>query len=77
LLAYVLIGKAQAMPYVVTEVAFTATLYLLTVLGTHQFGFDGAAIAYLLNYLLYLATMYVLVLGPGRRTLFPPAPATK
>ena len=62
LLAYVLVGKAMMKLVVVTEIIFAVTLYFLTLLATHEYGFKGVAIAYAMNYVLYLIAMYCIVI---------------
>lgn len=62
LLGYVLLGKAMMKIFIVTEIVFSASLYLLTVFAANQFGFKGVAMAYALNYFLYFVTMYIVVM---------------
>jgi len=68
IVAFLMIGKKLTRLYIVTEIAFTGLLYVLTVLATQAFGFQGVSIAYLATYILYGLTLYVLILStPGRR----------
>lgn len=62
LLAYVLVGKAMMKMVVVTEIIFSASLYFLTIFATNEYGFKGVAIAYTINYVLYLIAMYCIVI---------------
>lgn len=62
LLAYVVIGKGMSTIFVVTEVLFSISLYLITVFLSKLIGIDGITAAYALNYAFYLTTMYWLVL---------------
>lgn len=61
LLGYVLVGKAMMKTFILTEIAFSASLYFFTLYAIHQFGFKGAAMAYAFNYFLHLITMYGIV----------------
>ncbi|WP_426190292.1 O-antigen translocase [Massilia sp. DWR3-1-1] len=62
LLGYVLIGRGMMLPYIVTEILFSITLYGLTIYATQLFGFPGVSVAYAVNYTIYLIAMYWLVL---------------
>lgn len=67
LLGYVLVGRAMMLPYIITEIVFSASLYLLTLLATQRFGFPGVAAAYAVNYLVYLCVMYwIVMVRPAR-----------
>ncbi len=61
LLAYVLVGKAMMKMFVITEIFFSLTLYLLTSYAVKNFGFQGVSIAYAINYFLYFLAMYFIV----------------
>jgi PST family polysaccharide transporter len=62
LLGYVLVGRAMMVPYVITEIVFSVSLYGVTLLATDRLGFPGVAAAYALNYALYLCVMYWIVM---------------
>jgi PST family polysaccharide transporter len=62
LFAYVVIGKARAGVFIATEILFSVSLYVLTIICTQIMGTDGLSAAYAANYALYLATMYWLVM---------------
>lgn len=63
LLAFVLLGKAMMIAFVITEIGFSAMLYLFTITITKIVGFEGVAMAYALNYTLYFIAMYLIVFG--------------
>jgi polysaccharide transporter, PST family len=63
LLGYVLIARARTVQFIVMEIAFGFGLWVLTVFGIGLFGFKGVSIAYTATYTLYLATVFVLVVG--------------
>lgn len=59
LLSYLLLAKAMARAFVVTEVVFSATFVLLAYVFVNRHGLVGVAYAYTANYVLYLACMIV------------------
>lgn len=61
ILGYVMLGRAMTKPFVITEILFSFTYYLLIILMTQQYGFQGISWAYALNYLIYWITLYFLV----------------
>ena len=69
LLAYVVIGKAMLKTFVVTEVFFSISLYLLTILLARLVGPSGLTMAYAVNYSLYFIVMYWIVM---HRPIFKP-----
>lgn len=69
LLAYVVIGKAMMKTFIVTEVVFSMSLYLLTMVFAHLAGPTGLTMAYAVNYMLYFSVMYWVVM---HRPLFEP-----
>lgn len=56
-LAYLLIGKAMIKHFIVAEVFFAASFYLLTKLFTSWFSVEGVVVAHAVNYLLYWIAM--------------------
>ena len=60
-LAYIMLGRAMVKVYVITEIAFSASFYLLTWLLVSKWGLEGVAIAYAVNYSLYWGCMIYLV----------------
>ncbi len=52
-LGFVLLGRALTTPYVITEIVFSLSLYMLTLLLTPVLGLKGAVIAFAINYVLY------------------------
>jgi PST family polysaccharide transporter len=61
ILAYLMLGKAMTKYFVITEVAFSISFYVIVVFMTDFFGFKGVALAHAGNYLLYWIVMYFLV----------------
>jgi len=62
LFAYVVIGKARSGVFIATEILFSVSLYILTIVCTRTMGTDGLSAAYAANYGLYFAAMYWLVM---------------
>ena len=58
--AYLLMAKAKIFLFVLTEIIFSTTYYLLGVLCVHFFGLEGSTIAYMINYVLYFICMIVI-----------------
>jgi PST family polysaccharide transporter len=65
-LAMQMIAKAMVKMFLITEIIFTVSLIILSVLMVKQFGGIGSIYAYCINYFLYLIT----VLFIFRKTLF-------
>lgn len=61
ILAYVMIAKAMTITYILTELAFNATLILITITLVNKYGTIGATYSYAINYFLYLITMMVVL----------------
>jgi PST family polysaccharide transporter len=61
LLAFVMLAKAMARMFIITEIIFNLTYVLLSYLFIHRYGLVGATYAYATNYLLYLITCYLLI----------------
>lgn len=57
LLGCVLVGRAMVAPYMVTEIAFSASWILIVWWATDLFGEGGAQIGYFLNYSAYLVAL--------------------
>lgn len=53
ILAYVMISKAIFRFFIVTEVLFSLSFYLLAVVLTESYGLEGVSMAHALNYLMY------------------------
>lgn len=51
--AYLLLGKAMFKTFMITEVIFSTSFVVLTILLTKEFGFQGVAIAHAINYFIY------------------------
>jgi len=59
-LAYLMVSKAMIKTYIVTEIIFSMSFYILTIVFVSIRGLEGVTHAYALNYLLYLVTMVIL-----------------
>jgi polysaccharide transporter, PST family len=60
ILGYILVGRASTGAFVVTEVLFSVSLVLVTMLLTPRYGLQGAVISFSLNYLIHWFFMYIL-----------------
>jgi PST family polysaccharide transporter len=58
LLAFLMLAKAKVKVYIYTEIVFSLIFYFLTVYFVEKYGFEGAAIAHLVNYSLYWTVLY-------------------
>lgn len=61
MLAYIMLSKPMVKLYVITEIIFSLSFYLLTVIFIKVYGFEGVAIAHAVNYFIYLVVMYFFV----------------
>jgi PST family polysaccharide transporter len=52
-LSFALAGRAMVKAFIITEVLFSATYFLWTLLLTHHFGLKGVVMAYAINYACY------------------------
>jgi PST family polysaccharide transporter len=66
---YVLIARARSIEFISTEIVFSLLLWALTALGMRLFGFQGISVGYAVTYVLYLVTVYFLVMGFRRRPM--------
>ena len=61
LLAFLMLAKAMARMYIITEIIFNSTYVLLSWVFVHFYGLVGVTYAYATNYLLYFTTCYLLL----------------
>lgn len=61
ILGYVMLGRAMVKFFVITEIVFCSSFFLLVVMFVREFGLPGVAIAYAVNYGLYWICMVFLV----------------
>ena len=61
ILAYLMLSKAMIKLFIVSEITFSISFYLLTVVLTNTLGLEGVAIAHSINYLFYWLTMALLI----------------
>lgn len=57
LISYVLLAKAMTYIFISTEIIFSLSLSLLSVIFINKYGAEGATIAYLINYIVYFISM--------------------
>lgn len=60
ILGYILTARALWKTYMLTEIFFSISFYLLVV-GLEQFGIESSTIAYAINYALHLVAMFVIL----------------
>lgn len=60
LLAYLMLAKAMTRAFILTEIFFSASFVVLTILLTQQYGLQGVTYAHTANYVLYFITVAVL-----------------
>lgn len=61
-LSFIMLGKTMVRLYIITEVVFSFSHFFLVVFFVDIYGFEGAAIAYMVNYLLYWLVLYYFLL---------------
>ena len=61
ILGYVMLGRAMVKTFIITELFFSLSLYLLARLFIDNFGLKGVAIAYAVNYFIYWVLMILLI----------------
>lgn len=66
LLSYLMLAKAMTKAFMLTEVLFSITFILLSVLFIESYGLVGMTYAYTLNYTFYLIVMLLVT----RKTIF-------
>ena len=59
LMAYLMLGKGTAKLFIFTEIIFSITFYLFTILLTNYFSLKGVTIAYFVNYVIYFIVVSV------------------
>jgi PST family polysaccharide transporter len=60
-LGFIMLGRAMTKAYIATEIIFSFSLVILTWWCTQQFGLVGSVIAFAINYLLYWATIALIL----------------
>jgi PST family polysaccharide transporter len=61
ILAYIMIGRAMVKSFIVSEILFSISFVLLSWLCVGTFGLVGVSIAYTLSYILYGASIWLLI----------------
>lgn len=61
LFAFVMVGKSMTSLFIVSELVFSLSFYLLTIFATERTGLQGVTMAYAANYLVYLVLMAYLI----------------
>jgi PST family polysaccharide transporter len=59
-LAFLMIAKAKIKLYIITEITFSISLYILTIVFVNIYGLVGVTHAYALNNFFYLITMSII-----------------
>ena len=67
LLAYLMLAKAMMKTFVISEIVFAFSFYVLTIVFTDEFQLEGIAIAYAVNYLIYWMAMSFVITRYGKR----------
>jgi polysaccharide transporter, PST family len=67
ILGYIMLGRAMVKYFVVTEIAFSISFFLLSWVFVSTFGLIGVSMAYAINYCLHWACMALLVVYEMRR----------
>ncbi|MEY1424490.1 O-antigen translocase [Morganella morganii] len=60
LISYTLLAKAKTYTFILTEVIFSLTLIILSLIFIAIYGAEGATIAYLINYVIYFICMIII-----------------
>lgn len=61
ILAYLMIGKAMVKFFIITEIFFSISLYLLVLFFTSIYGLEGTTVAYAVNYAAYWVAVSFIV----------------
>lgn len=67
-LSFVMLGRGMTRIFIATELLFSFLFWAFAALFTREIGFQGVAVAYLVNYALYMAAMWYLILVRCRET---------
>ncbi|MBW5408392.1 O-antigen translocase [Morganella morganii] len=60
LISYTLLAKAKTYIFILTEIIFSLTLVMLSLIFITAYGAEGATIAYLINYAIYFICMIII-----------------
>lgn len=61
LLAFLMLAKAMARVFIITEIVFSLTYFLLSIFFISHYGLIGVTYAYTINYSLYFITCYLIL----------------
>lgn len=61
LLSYLMLAKAMTKSFVFTEIIFSTTFVILSIIMVNYFGLIGMTYSFVVNYILYLLTIYLIV----------------
>jgi len=64
LLAYIMVAKAMAKLFIITEIVFSISYVVLSIFFVANFGLVGVTYSYLINYIFYFASMVLIFLNP-------------
>jgi O-antigen/teichoic acid export membrane protein len=60
ILSFIMIAKAKTKLFITTEIVFSATFITLSFILVNKIGLEGAAMAYMVNYLIYFIVMLII-----------------
>jgi PST family polysaccharide transporter len=61
LLSYLMVAKAMTKSFIITEIIFSTTFVIFSIVMVDSFGLIGMTYSFVLNYILYLLTIYLIV----------------
>jgi len=61
LLSYLMLAKAMTKSFIFTEIIFSTTFVIFSIVMVNSFGLIGMTYSFVLNYILYLLTIYLIV----------------
>lgn len=67
ILSFIMLGRAMIKAFIVTEIVFSVTFYILTKMFVSQYGLVGVAMAYTTNYIIYWVTMSFLMKNEAKK----------
>jgi PST family polysaccharide transporter len=61
LLSYLMVAKAMTKSFIITEIIFSTTFVIFSIVMVDSFGLIGMTYSFVLNYILYFLTIYLIV----------------
>lgn len=68
ILAYVMLGKTMVKLFVISEILFSASFFVMTLIFTELIGLKGVAIAHAVNYMMYWSVMALFIFSHLRKS---------